>query len=272
MEEKFTPDIDWMIENYNRMNRELFGGALGFCSFNIMRKGSRLLGSFSCQGRIMISKTYRKMFALQANGTFDEIDSNNFVPLFKPMISLNGNYKATNESWLNALVHEMCHYYTYMNGIAPVQAHGNEFKEAARVVSERSHGRFTITRVASGEEAKQYELDPAIANQKVLLLKQKLHDRFIILISLKGRGYRLVITNSCPLIKEIISCEKAKSKKITDEIVVIRDFTLSKKLYDMGYQTTVKTYRFWTLSQDKGNAILDDEQTYEYIEFYEIPD
>ena len=158
MEDKsFVPNIQWMSEKYDEMNEKLFGGSLGRCSFGVFTtgKGSQgnVLGWFKITRKgVKIDRYTRRMYALE--DWFDKvyIDKNNFVEKCWPKIELNGNYSGTENGFLATLVHEMCHYYTYMNGFAPKQGHGPEFREIGMAVSNRSNGMFTIQRLASAEQ------------------------------------------------------------------------------------------------------------------------
>ena len=86
------------------------------------------------------------------------IDRNNFAELCHPTIELNGNYSGTEHGFLETLVHEMCHYYTEMDGYCPRQGHGFEFRNIGSIVTSRSNGMFTIQRLASAEQMTELEL------------------------------------------------------------------------------------------------------------------
>lgn len=77
---------------------------------------------------IRIECNSRKMFYDDGYYGRQYINSKNFVELCEPCIELNANYSWTEEDMLATLAHEMCHYYTYMNGIAPKQGHGSEYR------------------------------------------------------------------------------------------------------------------------------------------------
>ena len=169
--DNFKPDISWMSEKYDEMNKWLFGGKLGACEFGIFTTGNgsggNTLGCFKITGyEIKIYSSTRRMFRQGWNpdtGERDEyVNHNNFVDLCRPRIEINGNYIGNEEIFLGILVHEMCHYYTYMFGICPKQAHGPEFRQIAYEVSKQSGGRITIQRLASAEKMSQLELDADI--------------------------------------------------------------------------------------------------------------
>ena len=147
------PTVEWMSEQYNTFNRELFGGRLGDCSFALFTSGigsqGNRLGQFAMR-TTGLKAEYRggRMFKY-VYGSRVYVDKDNFVAMCNPTIELNGNYSATQEGWIGTLIHEMCHYADYMYGYCPKQGHGPSFREIASVVSARSNGRFSIKRLAS---------------------------------------------------------------------------------------------------------------------------
>lgn len=172
---KIHATVEWMSAMYDQMNKELFGGMLGGCTFNVFTTGrgsqGGTLGWFKVKGSgVKVERSSRRMFIYTAYGK-EYINENNFVNFCKPQIELNGNYTATEEGFLATLVHEMCHYYTYMRGICPKQGHGPEFYSIGRTVSARSNGRFTIQRLATAEEMKEWELSPEMQAKKIKELR-----------------------------------------------------------------------------------------------------
>lgn len=113
---KMRVTIEWMRENYNRLNKELFDGALGGCYFSDNINGVRMLGAFQITGEdIRYNSVERKLF-FESRWERIYINANNFFNTCAPLISMNNKYTASEDSLLNTLVHEMCHYYTYMYG------------------------------------------------------------------------------------------------------------------------------------------------------------
>lgn len=45
--DKFKPTIQWMQENYDKANRELFNGRLRGCKFEVSNLGLHTLGRFN---------------------------------------------------------------------------------------------------------------------------------------------------------------------------------------------------------------------------------
>lgn len=173
MEKNFVPNPQWMSEKYDEMNAMLFNGRLGSCGFNIFTtgkgSGGSVLGWFKITGHgIKIDRRTRKMF-FENYWDREYINKDNFVDLCKPVIELNGNYHGTEHGFLSTLVHEMCHYYTYMEGWAPTQAHGREFRNIGSVVASRSNGMFTVQRIATALKIKIFSVLFFIKNRAKLL-------------------------------------------------------------------------------------------------------
>ena len=177
MEKNFVPNPQWMSEKYDEMNAMLFNGRLGSCGFNIFTtgkgSGGSVLGWFKITGHgIKIDRRTRKMF-FENYWDREYINKDNFVDLCKPVIELNGNYHGTEHGFLSTLVHEMCHYYTYMEGWAPTQAHGREFRNIGSVVASRSNGMFTVQRIATAEQMSELELSDEMKAKREKRLANK---------------------------------------------------------------------------------------------------
>lgn len=57
---------------------------------------------------------------------------------------MNAHIKFTETDMEDTLIHEMIHYYTYKDGLAPKQAHGTEFRKVCdyiRALAKQKHGK-----------------------------------------------------------------------------------------------------------------------------------
>lgn len=250
MDKTFKPTIEWMAVKYAEMNEQLFNGSLGNCSFDIFTTGrgsqGGVLGWFKMKGsRILISRQSRRLYKDGWEITY--INRQNFVQLCYPTIELNGNYSGTEHGFLATLVHEMCHYYTYMNGYAPRQAHGPEFKEIGSIVSSRSNGLFTIQRLASAEDMAQLELsDEMKAKREKRLNNKKASVTAIIVMTQEGK-VKLTITSNQNLINLITNTEKNERN---ENVVTTNDSSVIDYLFSKGYRKNMRTWRYWSL-EDK---------------------
>lgn len=255
MDKTFKPNPQWMAEKYNEMNQLLFNGALGACDFAIFTSGrgseGGVLGWFKITARnIRVDRYSRRMFANQGwNKAY--IDKSNFVDLCRPRIELNGNYTGTEHSFLATLVHEMCHYYTYMHGYAPKQGHGREFKEIGYVVSQRSNGMFTIQRLASAEQMTEMELSDEMKAKRAKRLSNKKSSVTAILVFTKKGEVKLTISSNPSLINMISSSEKERG----ENVVTTNDAEVIEYLFEKGYRKNMRTWRYWSL---EGKPWLDE--------------
>ena len=256
-DEKFTPTVDWITEKYFELNGWLFNGRLGNCLFEIYTTGEGMetsLGHFRFTGRgVKYNKRTRQMYYTDY-GREEKIDADNFVYYAKPMIGLNGNYKRTEYMWLNTLVHEMCHYYTYMGGRVPVQAHGIEFRQIASIVGIRSNGIFEIKRLTDAEKAG--ELDEKIAARRQKREENKKSKMTALFIFMRNGEVRLVTTTKQSLIDEIIS---RSNERVCKKIVATSDANFIEYLWSLGYKKNMLTYRYWPI---KDNSVLDELKKY----------
>jgi len=153
---KFKATIEWVQDRYNKANQELFNGRLGACNFKIADLGVRTNGRFTLDTPSNYlyydPKANNHLYVVPYIGASRiYINKENFVKYCNPTILLNSNRSATEESRYTTLVHEMCHYYTYMFGFVPKQAHGREFRDIASIIAYRSNGAITVQRLASAE-------------------------------------------------------------------------------------------------------------------------
>ena len=257
-DEKFTPTVDWIADKYFELNEWLFNGRLGNCLFEIYTTGEGMetsLGHFRFTGRgIKYSERTGQMYYCPDYGQKEKIDANNFALYIKPMIGLNGNYKRTEYMWLNTLVHEMCHYYTYMGGRVPIQAHGIEFRQIASIVGIRSNGIFEIKRLTDAEKAG--ELDEKIAARRQKREDNKKSKMTALFLFMRNGEVRLVTTTKQSLIDEIIS---RSDERVCKKIVATSDANFIEYLWSLGYKKNMLTYRYWPL---ENNSVLDELKKY----------
>ena len=250
-DKKFYPTVEWMEIKYVELNKLYFNGVLGDCKFNIFTSGKgsngNVLGWFKISGKnIRIERSNGRMFFNSLNGRI-YIKRDNFVALCKPIIELNGNYKWTENAMILTMIHEMCHYYTYMNGIAPKQSHGSEFKNIARIISERSNGNITIQRLASAEQMSEMELNDDIKKRNEQRKENKKHKLTALLVVLKNNIKHLTMTSSKNLIDEIV--KHKKSNVDVETIMTSNDYNTIEILFKNGFSRNMRTYRYWVLDE-----------------------
>ena len=265
--EKIRPTSEWMRKWYDIMNNELFGGALGDCILRPFTTGKgsngRTLGWFKITGNnIKVKRTNRKIYQASYYGGETYVTRENFVTLCKPAIELNANYRAPETAWINTLVHEMCHYYTYMYGIAPKQGHGTEFRNIGEVVSSRSYGYISIQRLASAEEMKDYDLNDDIKQKNQERLdRKKSRTTALIVITNNGEVRLLMITNE----KVIMEVGDAHARK-NDTLFFgsCNDSSLIDFLISKGYRNTMRSYRYWSIG---GKTWLNELSRYKWEKY-----
>ena len=259
----FKPNKTWMAEMYNLMNKFLFNGELGQCYFDVFTTGrgsqGGTLGWFKIKGsNIRINRYSRRMF----KSGWDEIyiDKNNFFDICYPTIELNGNYSGTEKGFLATLVHEMCHYYTYMYGYAPKQGHGGEFKSIGYEVSERSHGLFTIQRLASAEDMSQLELSDEMKAKRAKRLANKKSTVTAIVVYTKEGQVKLTITSSPNLINLI---SKTETNERGNRVLTSNDSEVIDFLFEKGFRKNMRSWRYWSIEGkpwiNEFNVLLGNE-------------
>ena len=247
IDKSFVPTTDWMAEKYDEMNNQLFGERLMECGFEVFTKGAGMeggvLGWFCITGtNIRVKRNNRRIFK-QTGWNEINVDRDNFVELCKPVIKLNGNYHGTEHSFLATLVHEMCHYYTYMNGYAPVQSHGREFKEIGAIVSARSKGMFSIQRLASAEEMNEMSLNADMKQKKAKRLANKKSSVSALLVLANNGEVRLTISSNNGLLQSI----KREEERRGEDVFISNDVEVIEYLFNKGFKKNMRTWRYWSI-------------------------
>ena len=258
-----TPE--WMKENYDRFNNELFNGKLGDCHFEIFTTGrgsqGRVLGKLRLRNDNLYVERYNGAMYWNSYAGRKYIDKNNFVDICMPSIMLNGHYSATEEALQATLVHEMCHYCDYMYGRCPKQAHGPSFRDIASVVSSRSNGRFTIQRLASAEEMSNYQLDADMqAKMDKRVANKKARALAIFVYKADGNIEMTLVSNTNERVAtEIYNYYKRKGG--VNEIITSSDPELIEMLYQKGYRKLFRVWKYWNV---EGRPWSDDIKKYDY--------
>ena len=241
-DEKFTPTVDWIADKYFELNEWLFNGRLGNCLFEVFTRGEGMetsMGHFRFTGRgIKYSERTGQMYYYPDYGQKEKIDADNFALYTKPMIGLNGNYKRTEYMWLNTLVHEMCHYYTYMGGRRPVQAHGIDFRQISSIVGIRSNGIFNIKRICDAENAG--ELDEKIAARRQARDENKKSKMTALLVFRTNGDVQLITTTYQKIIDVVIA---NNNKPVCKRILATNDKSYIEYLWGEGYKHNIGQYR-----------------------------
>jgi predicted SprT family Zn-dependent metalloprotease len=268
--EKFKVTVEWMKDRYEKANRELFGGRLGECYFEAKPTRPNNLGNFRMDvrsGELAYCKTDRRMFKKGANydpyawGSYEGkiyVNKDNFFEFCRPTIKMNTMYTGTENSLYNTLVHEMCHYYTYMDGWVPRQAHGREFRDIAMIVSNRSNGAFTIQRLASAEEMEGYQLDDDV---KVKTRKHNTPHYYLEFLNDGTDKVRLSNLNATGF-KTMLTFMKRDST-----VIELKNEEIANKLYEKGYRQQSRNYSYWTLYRggEIVTEILMDNDNYSLV-------
>ena len=251
-----------MTKWYDIMNQRLFNGELGACILRPFTTGKgsngRTLGWFKITAsNIKVDRSTRRIFKSDYYSR-QYVDRSSFPSICKPCIELNANYSAPEDSWLNTLVHEMCHYYTYMYGYAPKQGHGPEFREIGAIVSSKSNGLITIQRLASAEEMTHFDLDADIKQKNQERLDRKKSNLNVCVIILDNKQVCLVTTTSMKLVDEIAN--RHNTKNDTLYFGCSHETGLVELLYSKGYRSSMRTYRYWDISNASWLNILPEYQ------------
>lgn len=204
--EKVELDQEYLQGLYDTLNDEYFNGKLGPCKIGTFSgRKVRTLGYFKIPN-IRINRRQGRMFTVDGlTGDIISINQENFYDYCEPEILLNANYKWTPDQMEATMLHEMCHYWTYIDGWAPRQAHGTDFRYIGKIVSDKSKGKITIQRLADAEQMKQLELKPELQDAMDRRKENKLINTYVILMYWKDGNTRLSRTTSWKAISETMN-------------------------------------------------------------------
>lgn len=269
--EMMYPSVEWMRRKYNQFNGEVFDGRLGDCDLSIMTSGrgsqGRTYGRFSLMNKsLMVDVNSRWMF-IPNYGERIYINKDNFVKLCYPTISLNGHYRATEEAWENVLVHEMCHYYSYMYGKCPKQSHGPEFRDIAEYVSVMSVGRFNVHRLVTSEEKKDFKLDDDMVMKKEKRVENKKSNAIVVFVFRTDGNVEMSIFSrkNVGVLREIFEYyDNSENKSKVKKMLTSTDPTLIELLYQCGYRKILRTWRYWNVS---GKSFVNNLSAYDCDEW-----
>lgn len=209
IEGNMVPTKQWMQAKYNQFNQELFDGFLPNCRLIAKKLAPKHLGMYS---------------TIPANPN-SPVTRENIYDVARPTIYLTTAYSAPEEDWENTLIHEMCHYYTQFDEEGNARkidkenkGHGADFINAAKMVSDRSGGKYTIQRIATAEQSSRMGFetkDRSFSKMKGIRL---------IRVSFANDGISaeaFILTNSEFVAKQILNMSADKRIFVTDNKTLV---------------------------------------------------
>ena len=248
------PDQNWIEQKYNDFNIKYFNGKLGSCTLKCQPSNRNYLGIFTLDTNDIEFDRDTGRMSINHFGNRLYVDSESFVALCCPLISLNTNYDAPESSWENTLIHEMCHYYTYMDGYVPKQGHGKEFKAIARRLYEKTNGEIVITtydKTGNFTQTNQKKLQ-SVEKRK----NNKIDSTFVALTILSDNSLSLQMLKENTL--------KILLKFSKDFVIYSSNNELITKLFERGFNRVFRTLgRYWSITDPRTIDLLNQ---YEFID------
>lgn len=268
----FYPTVEWMSKKYNELNNDLFDNELKGCEFEVFYTGlganGNFIGFFTFNGVHLFYNEYDRLLYKKVGRKKIYVNRDNFVELCRPVIQFNGHYQATEDAWVNTLIHEMCHYCDAMDGYVQKQAHGPSWKDICRKIEYKTNGKYTISTLINTDEMKDFILDEKIKNRNETRINNKI-SRMSVYISFLTDNSIIFTTTSNKKLKE---CILNYGKTDCAEIIESDDNTLIRSLYDHGYKTDFRTYKYYKLiNDDEVDKIIRDRQ-YKYDVLFKLKD
>lgn len=170
---EFKPTVAWMTQKFNELNRKCFNNELPECFLRITKLSKKTLGNFAPHtntelytkkdGTIM----YDDLVTVDGHSAHFkfEIDKEWILENCKPVISLNNIYAMSEKEWLSVLIHEMCHYSSFIKGKMDSSnennSHGKIFHQECEDAARKMGEDWTAEYIETSEQLKEVVDDEA---------------------------------------------------------------------------------------------------------------
>lgn len=277
------PTVEWMKEKYIQFNNQFFGNYLEMPILKAEPISKRTLGCFSFEPKIQIKANKFDMhmyFVDDFERTIKHVNHDNFIQIMNPSITLNTVWDCEEIYLENTLIHEMCHYQTYIDGFCPRKAHGKEFSYWAEVVNHHSNGKYKITTYCDTySEGDKLDDATVLKSSKNLcgiyvkfingdvqdrfyLVKKSIKDNFIELFGqiFKNRAWEMAICEDPLWAKEMVAATNMTTTQRTVWNYYIASSERVKKAIELmeNYPTEIKRFQPQTSSMVQESTMFSD--------------
>lgn len=241
----------WMRKKFKEFNETLFDNQLPYCDLRCEKLNGRFLGYFKFQEDVTCYRRAggRRYYMYLKNSNKKITD----ISIARPLIILNSDGTFRDELAMEStMIHEMIHFYTYKDCIAPPMAHGKEFKhmcEYLKARGERVYGKkFNLSVYA--DQGNYTESDDEIRKERDKIMRLGMS---VILVEVKGTKFPSRVIFVRPkkvdsMIEEIKALHKDYAP--IEKICVVRDLTKV---------VPVDTIKMFSLSNKYGKFYLPDD-------------
>jgi len=286
--DKFTPTQEWLIQRYDKFNKELFDNELPN-SKDVRLTISRTKGTeLGCQG------FYKKFFIshdFEENGMYRMrivkpgssigwkaryrrgrqyieyiVTEENTVPVkscveLSPFININAIYVATERNLEDTVIHEMIHLWIGKDGLEPKRAHGKEFvnkcNEIRKLAKEKYGIEYELTAKAQSHGEFEYDVKKKEETNNIIQ-KNKKRGGGVLGICLIYNKPLMEINRNYD--KQFFFCTSRMWPKLQEEIrkysenykyikhIYVTDDSYEKICNLYGVFKIVNTYRFWDIN------------------------
>ena len=289
--EKISPTKEWMIEHYNKFNKELFNGELpGTDIVGLEAKRFKSKAHANCLGlqgfgrTFFISKDHMEngmykmlvvipgapmSFKIKRSGYEPIITDDNSRPAdsceeMRPWIWLNTSYVAIEEQLEDTLIHEMVHLWVSKDGLEPKQAHGKEFKRKCNEVRALAKEKYGIDYelLTKANRRDQYAYDDQKKQETAALIqKNKKRGGGVVGVYIILDEAVMNDPDDVPYTVRFLFCTKRVLPKMLHEIKgysrkYLKNIYISEDSYEKmcdiyGIFQTMTSYRFWDIKNYK---------------------
>lgn len=110
------------------------------------------------------------------------------------------------------------------------------------------------------------ELNSAILAKKDKRKSNKLSKVIPTVIYKKNGEVCLVNALGMDVVKMVVDTERSKTHKSVSEIKICEDIELKELIFNAGYESSMKTYRYWDITSERD--LLDKFRNYKFKKVY----
>lgn len=278
--EKHKPTKEWMEKSYKKFNKLYFNNELPECELDVSKDMAQatFLGQFGfdttwyfnrnkpmADGYEMFVYEYKEYSAHEGRMAKVSVKDLLSIAELRPHIRLNPRYEFTWNEMEDTLIHEMIHFWTYKDGIAPKQAHGKVFRRKCDEIREmaKANGKNYNLRIYAQNNG-NWELNDE-EKQKMIAKQEKKNERSTLLYfehdpnKISGRCYMYTKRFGIYLTKNIKSIVEDIKRYDNNSVTIIYELSnscINKLAEQFGTFKVCRTYRFWDATSGKYAAAL----------------
>lgn len=212
---EFKPTPAWMSNTFNELNRQCFNNELPqTCVLKISKLNKKYLGNFAPRANTNLYTTNTGQLIYKEKVTVDNHTAEFPFPIDKdwisqncqPTITLNNIYAMNEKEWTSVLLHEMCHYSTFIKGFMDSSkendGHGILFRRECEEAARRMGNGWSAEFIETSEQLKE-----VIDNDAAAAEAARISNGYIVIVVYnQSNGHQVILgylTKEWSLVQEL---------------------------------------------------------------------